>query len=62
MIQYHIFTDLSVRGQIKDNAEEINRLLRGIGSAESALKTKQRECEAKLASNRRAEETLLVSL
>jgi len=58
----NIFTDLSVRGQIKNNSEEINRLLRGIISAESALKTKQRECEAKLAANRRTEEALLVSL
>ena len=58
----NIFTDLSVRGQIKDNAEQISRLLRGINSAESALKTKLRECETKLAANRRAEESLLVSL
>ncbi|MCL2125715.1 MAG: hypothetical protein FWH33_06980 [Oscillospiraceae bacterium] len=58
----NIFTDLSVRGQIKNNAEEINRLLRGISSAESVLNRKQKEYEARLASNRRAEEELLVSL
>ena len=58
----NIFTDLSVRGQIMDNADQISRLLRGIYSAESALKTKMRECETKLAANRSAEESLLVSL
>jgi len=39
----NIFTDLSVRDQIKDNASEIDRLLRSINTAESALKSKLRE-------------------
>jgi len=58
----NIFTDLSVRGQIKDNATEINRLLRSISTVESALKSKQREHERKLAANRSEEESLLVAL
>ena len=58
----NIFTDLSVRGKIRDNAEEINRLLGSISYVESTLKTKRRECEAKLTANRRAEEALLLSI
>ena len=58
----NIFTDLSVRGQILDNAEQLERLLRGINATESALNAKLRECETELAANRRAEETLLVSM
>jgi len=58
----NIFTDLSVRGQIIDNAEQLGRLLCGIDTTESVLNAKLRECETELAANRRAEETLLVSL
>jgi hypothetical protein len=58
----NIFTDLSVRGQIKDNIAEINRILRDIDTVVSTLKSKQKEIERKLANNREAEESLLVSL
>lgn len=58
----NIFTDLSVRGQIKDNAKEINRLLYTISAAESALNSKLREAEVELTANSRREEELLVSL
>ena len=58
----NIFTDLSVRGQIKDNAGEIRRLLSGINAAESALKTRLRAEETRLTENGRREEELLVSL
>jgi chromosome segregation ATPase len=49
----NIFTDLSVRGQIKDNAEKAKRLLSGINSAEAPLKSKLQTEEAKLAENMR---------
>lgn len=58
----NIFTDLSVRGQIKDNAEEVSRILQGIRTAESALHERLREEEIKLADNKRREEELLLSL
>jgi len=58
----NIFTDLSVRGQIKDNAEQISSIIRSLNRAESTLKSKMRECEARLDANRREEETLLASL
>jgi len=58
----NIFTDLSVRGQIKDNAGEISRLLDAIDAAESALRAKLRAEEAMCAENRRREEELLLSL
>ena len=58
----NIFTDLSVRGQIMDNAAELDRLLRGIETAEAALRSKLARCEAELAANHRAEEELLVSM
>jgi len=58
----NIFTDLSVRGQIKDNAGEISRLLGAIDAAESALRAKLRAEEARFEENRRREEELLLSL
>lgn len=58
----NIFTDLSVRGQIKDNVEEMHHLLDNINTAMSALESKLREAEAKLAENKCREEELLVSL
>jgi len=51
-----------VRGQIKDNAGEVRRLLSGINAAESALKTRLRAEETRLTENGRREEELLVSL
>jgi hypothetical protein len=58
----NIFTDLSVRGQIKANAAEIDRLLHGIGSADSALASRLAQLRSALEENRRAEEDLLVAL
>lgn len=58
----NIFTDLSVRNQIKDNAEQINLLVKNINRAESALKAKLREIERDLAGNRQSEEELLLSI
>jgi hypothetical protein len=58
----NIFTDLSVRGQIMDNAAELDRLLHGIETAEAVLSAKLKQCKSELAANRRAEESLLVSL
>lgn len=58
----NIFTDLSVRRQIKDNTEQISRLLRNINTVESALKAKLKEEESKFAKNRRCEEELLLSI
>ena len=58
----NIFTDLSVRGQIRDNAAEIQRLLSTINALEARLKKLLQEEEAKLRENRRREEELLLSL
>lgn len=58
----NIFTDLSVRGQIKDNAEQINHLIEKINKAESALKEKLRETESEFTRNKRSEEELLLSI
>jgi chromosome segregation ATPase len=58
----NIFTDLSVRGQIMDNAAELDRLLRAIETAEAALSAKLKQYKSELDANRRAEEALLASL
>jgi hypothetical protein len=58
----NIFTDLSVRSQIKDNIEQINRLIRNINTVESKLKTKKRKKERAYSLNRRREEELLVQI
>lgn len=58
----NIFTDLSVRRQIQDNAEQIRRLLGNLKTVESALKSKLKEEEAKFAKNRCREEELLLSI
>lgn len=58
----NIFTDLSVRRQIKENAEQVRRLLDNIGHAEYLLSTKLSAQEASLAQNRRYEEELLLSM
>ncbi len=58
----NIFTDLSVRGQIIDNAAELDRLLHGIETADAALRSRLAQCEARLAANRRNEEALLLSM
>ena len=58
----NIFTDLSVRKQIKGNVGQINNLLRSVSTIESALKTKERQLESDLKKNRKREEELLISL
>lgn len=58
----NIFTDLSVRGQIRDNTEEVNRLLRGLNAVERELNTRLHIREAELTGNKRREEALLLSL
>ena len=58
----NIFTDLSVRGQIRDNAAEIQRLLSTISALEARLNKLLQGEEAKLRENRRREEELLLSL
>ena len=57
----NIFTDLSVRGQIIDNAIEVRRLLGSIGSVERSLKTRLDQENAKIEENKRREEELLLS-
>lgn len=58
----NIFTDLSVRGQIKDNAGEIARLLDSINRVESALNSKMNKEKTTLDEIKRREEALLLSL
>ena len=58
----NIFTDLSVRGQIQDNAEQISQLIRSINKAISALELKRSEMERALEQNGRGEEELLLSI
>ena len=58
----NIFTDLSVRSQIKDNIEQIRRLLGSINKVESILKAKLTEKEKEFAANRRREEELLLQI
>jgi len=58
----NIFTDLSVRGQIRDNAEQVAQLITSIRNAEAMLQAKLRELESALEKNRRNEEELLLSI
>lgn len=58
----NIFTDLSVRSQIKDNVKQINELIKNISKTESALKAKMCEKENELTKNLQSEEELLLSL
>jgi len=58
----NIFTDLSVRGQIRDNAEQVAQLITSIRNAEAMLQAKLRELESTLEKNRRSEEELLLSI
>jgi len=58
----NIFTDLSVRGKIRDNTEQIRYLLHNINSIMSTLKSKLTDEEAKLVENKRCEEELLLSI
>ena len=58
----NIFTSLSVRQKIVDNAGQIENLITGIKRAEYALKEKLSEKEKELAKNRQQEEELLLSI
>ena len=58
----NIFTDLSVRGQIKDNAAEVSRLLGTIRAVEASLKSSLSSETARLENNKLREEELLLSL
>jgi len=58
----NIFTDLSVRSKIIDNAKQVNSLIKNITAAESALKSKLNEKEKEFAKNQRSEEDLLISV
>lgn len=58
----NIFTDLSVRSQIKDNAEQINELIKNIYKAQAVLDAKRSELENKLDKNKQREEELLLSI
>jgi len=58
----NIFTDLSVRRKVNDNAEQISNLLRSIKAIESALKSKLKQSETELDNNRSREEDLLISM
>ncbi len=58
----NIFTDLSVRSQIKDNAEKIDELIKNIDKAKAVLGSKRRELENKLDKNKQSEEELLLSI
>ena len=58
----NIFTDLSVRSQIKDNAEKVQILIKNITATEFSLNSKRAERETELAENRQREEELLLSM
>jgi hypothetical protein len=58
----NIFTDLSVRRQIKDNIEQVRQVLGNISLTETALNAKLKEKEKEFAGNRQAEEELLLSV
>ena len=57
----NIFTDLSVRSKVRDNADQVNDLLRSVNSVESSLKSKLRQMESELQKNKQMEEELLIS-
>lgn len=58
----NVFTDLSVRDRIQDNAFEIYRLIDRIKAIERVLNTQLGDFEAKLTENSHAIEDLLISL
>jgi chromosome segregation ATPase len=58
----NIFTSLSVRSQIKDNAAQITQLIKNLDSTESVLNKKLKEQESALGKNKRDEEELLLSI
>jgi len=58
----NIFTNLSVRRKVIDNADGIRDLQRTLNTIESRLKTSRKQNESKLKDNRRREEELLLSM
>jgi hypothetical protein len=58
----NIFTDMSVRGKIVENIEQIKGLLNKLDKTEAALTAKLRETEAQLAENGRRQEEVLVGM
>ena len=58
----NIFTNWSVRGQIKGNVEQVKELISRLDSIEYALKEALRAEESELAANKRREEELLLML
>lgn len=58
----NIFTDLSVRNQIAENAEQISYLIQNLNKTESTLEAKLREKENELTRNSEREEELLLSI
>ena len=58
----NIFTDLSIRNQVKDNAEQMNRLLTNMNTIESTLNSKLNQKSEELLKNRHREEEFLLSL
>ncbi|MCL2359731.1 hypothetical protein [Candidatus Bathycorpusculum sp.] len=58
----NIFTDLSVRNKVKDNTEQMYRLLNDITTIESTLKSKLNQATKGLMENRRQEEDFLLSV
>ncbi|MDR0471608.1 MAG: hypothetical protein LBH79_07815 [Nitrososphaerota archaeon] len=58
----NIFTDLSIRNQVKDNAEQMNRLLTNMNTIESTLNSKLNQKSEELLKNRHREEEFLLSI
>ena len=56
----NIFTSISVRQKIVDNAEQVNRLIIDINRAESALNSRLKGKQNELAKNKQQEEELLI--
>lgn len=58
----NIFTDLSVRSQIKDNAAQAEQVRQDIDRVQSLLQSKLRDLNAQLAANKQQEEELLLHM
>ncbi|MDR1539997.1 MAG: hypothetical protein LBU32_18750 [Clostridiales bacterium] len=58
----NIFTDISVRSQIRDNIAQLKDLLEKVSGIEAILESKSRDLNVKLSDIKRRQEDLLVSL
>lgn len=58
----NIFTDISVRSQIKDNSAQIQQMMSGINRVQSALSSKLRELNSHMEQNSKQEEDLLLRM